>query len=251
MRRKRTALFVLGMTLSACGPKTFSRPADAGVPAPEAAAIWHTATAECRKVQSDAPAMDLVGGRINLRGLVTARNEIRLEADYHGGGLFTLAGTGARAVLLLNGETGYEFVDEAAGEIVNALIGLPLDPATLLPILTGCVTTEATASRTLRHGKLLAMHTTSAVVYLGERDGAWRVVGGDVSSLRVDYPAFAGAWPREVVIAAPSSATRPVKLRIHSHLIDPAPIAGQFDLSPPAGARRITLDELRARWQKD
>ena len=87
------------------------------------------------------------------------------------------------------------------------------------------------------------------MVYLAEANATWRVAGGDLGQLRIDYPVYAGAWPREVVIAPPQA--RAVKLRIRSHLIDPAPIPGQFDLSIPQDAKTITLDELKARWQKE
>ena len=60
----------------ACAPKMFTRPSDPGVPAPDAAAIWSAATAECRKVQTDAPTLRC-GGRENQR----ARPHHRAERD--------------------------------------------------------------------------------------------------------------------------------------------------------------------------
>lgn len=242
-----------------CAPRVFSRPTGAGVPAPEAPAIFKTATASCATVASDAPTMTLAGGRIDGRGIpslrvvgaLTTRGEIRLDADYNTRPVFAISGTADRAQFVLYpiDSSQPELVTATPNDIIDALLGLKLAPSQLLEVLTGCVSARESPASGERHGKRLALRSGDNVVYLEERNKTWRVAGADLPGMQIDYRAFDGSWPSEVVMVS-TSRSAAIRLRIRDHIINSPDLSpATFEIRPVQGARTITLDELRKRFQ--
>jgi hypothetical protein len=254
------AVVAAGAMAGACGARVFTRPAGPGQPAPVAAEAWTRATSACRGVRNDLPTLTLAGGRIDgqrvppvrVIGAVTAAGEVRLEADYGGRAVFVMSGTDDRALFVLQWETEPdEYVLAPVAEVLDAIVGLRVNATQLLAILTGCGVVDREFDTAGRHGDLIAARTSAGTVYLAERQGVWRVAGADLNGLQVDYPRYDGSWPREIVIAAPDSPDTAIRLRVREHLIDDARIASAaFAITPPSGARAISVDALRARFRR-
>ncbi len=255
-----TALLVPIVLLGACGaPKTFTRPAGAGTPAPDATSAWTEATNGCASVETIAPTIELAGGRVDGQripplGVFAALSRaggIRLLADYKGQTYFNLAGTGDKAQLVLYDQEPARVVVAPARAIVDALIRLDLGPVELLNVLTGCVGTEAPARQPMRYADRLALAAGEARIYLESRDGAWRVAGVDVPGLTIDYPAYDGRWPGEVILMAQPEGRASFRLRLRQHNINSPDLNPKaFDIQPVPGATAMTLDELRLAFQR-
>lgn len=248
---------------AACAPKVHSRPAGPGTPAPDAPAAWGQAIAPCTGLDSDAPTLELAGGRIEGRrvsgltvlGGLTARNEVRLAGSYRGQTVFTLSGTLERALLELPamGDAPREHVIARADEIVAVLIGIRIQPVELLRVLTGCVAAgDQATGEPVRHGSLIAIRTKSSTVYLEQRDGRWRLAMADLAGLQADYRAWSGDWPSDIVLSSSPAATATVRLRAREHLINsPDLLPAAFVVRIPPGSREISIDDLPRRLGRE
>ena len=243
----------------ACAPKVLARPSGAGVPAPDAPAAWADATTSCKGVETDAPTIELAGGRIDGEGVpglsvlggLTVRNEIRLSATYGSQSVFTLSGALDRALLELPAFRGSprEHVIARADEIVEVLIGLRIPPVDLLRVITGCVAAGEPATTAARHGSLVSIRTKDATVYLQQRSGRWRLAMADLAGLQADYRAYDGEWPSDVVVSSAPTASAVVRLRITGQEINsPKLLPEAFVIRVPSGSREITLEDLRRRF---
>ena len=243
----------------ACAPKVLARPTGAGVPAPDAPAAWAGATGACKGVETDAPIIDLAGGRIDGEGVpgltvlggLTVRNEIRLSATYGSQSIFTLSGALDRALLELHPyrNSPREHVVARADEIIEVLIGLRVQPVDLLRLLTACVAAGEPAIDAARHGSLVAVRTKAATVYLEQRNGRWRLAMADLAGLQADYRAYAGDWPSDLVLSSAPAKSAVVRLRITGQEINsPGLLPEAFVIRIPSGSREITLDDLRRRF---
>ncbi len=137
---------------AACAAHRFSLPAGPPGPVADAAAIWAAATRRCRNVERYQAELHL-SGRVNgarVPGLTVGlaldgQGHIAVEARVAGSSVFLLAGTAARATLLLRND--HRVVTGPAADIVEALVGAPLGPARLEAVLSGCVATDLTLQR--------------------------------------------------------------------------------------------------------
>ena len=220
--------------------------------------MFANATTACQKVDNDYPTID-ASGRVDGRmfalrviGAITRAGQIRLDADYRGRNIFSLSGANERALLVYAYDEGLEgYVLARTDEILDAIIGLRLTGTDLLMLLTGCVTPETAVDSAQRFGELLAVRAGGRTVYLRQREGLWRVVGGDLSGLRVDYPTHQDAWPAQVVLAADPEGTSSVRLRVRRHDINRSDVNPEtFAITPPVNARQMTLADLRARFRQ-
>jgi hypothetical protein len=244
----------LTAALGACATRAFVRPTGPSVPAPEGAMAWAEATARCGQVRSFRGALALTGriGSRRIPGLASATlyvaatraGQIGIEARVSGQLAFRLGGNAERATLLLR--EGNRVVMAPAGDIVDALIGLPVPPDRLLAVLTGCVAVDGRFERAERFGDRLQITSRDAIVFLYQTAGQWTVRAGTFNSMLVDYRRVDAAGPREVFIQAsapPSSVA--VTLRIMDPEFDPALPPSAFAVNVPADAMPLSLDELR------
>ena len=266
-------------TTSCAGRAAFVAPRGPGVPAPDASAIWSTLAASCRSTTSYRSEFALtgqIGGR-RIRGLASARlftaldasGNIGLEASVSGQLLFRLGGAADKAVLLLRDQN--RVATARPEEILEALIGVPVSPARLLAIVSGCVTTAEPVERAARHDGLLEILTADGTVYLTAAANTWQVRAGrfgsstrlgavpsavpgagpstslGTSELVVDYGTFVKGLPRDIRIASTSAGNAAVSLNLRVQAVqtngdlDPA----LFRVTIPEGATPISLEELR------
>ena len=231
------------------------RPVGAGTQAPDAAAIFQQATRECRDVQSMQAELGLAGrvGHQRIPGLaaatigaaMTAEGAIGLEARISGQLLFRLGGTRDRAELLLPREN--RVVRAKAEEIVEALIGVSLDPARFLAVLSGCVGRDAAVQRAERFGDLLAVTTGDATIYLQRAGADWQPRAGDVTGLHLDYRDVVRGRPAQVQLFSPPGQLPVVSLgiKIKAVNINPTIPPAAFTVTVPSDAEPMTIEELR------
>lgn len=255
-RRARPAIsawvLVAVLVLSGCAARRFTLATGSRSAAPEGAAIWRDATRACQSARVYSSTLR-PGGRIGgdriPAGLSVAAGldeagRIRLEGRALGRLLFTLAGSTERAVLVLHREQ--EFVVDRAERIVEALLGVAFDPARLLVVLAGCATAAGATGASLV-GDVLEIVTGDARVYLERQQDQWRPRLAFTAGMQVDYAARQGGWPSDVRIWGEAGADPRVELRVRidTVLVNAAIPDQAFAIDVPAGAREISLDDLR------
>ena len=176
---------------------------------------------------------------------MTADGAIGLEARVSGQLLFRLGGTRDRAELLLPRDN--RVVRARAEEIVEALIGVTLDPARFLAVLSGCVGSDATVQRAERFGDLLAVTTADATVYLQRTGADWQPRAGDLTGLHLDYRDVVQGRPAHVQLFSPPGQAPVVSLgiKIKAANINPTIPPAAFTVNVPADAEPMTIEELR------
>ena len=207
MTRARAAVVagacVIALVSTACARKMFVPPVGPGVPAADADAAWAEATRDCRAARTftgDLRLSGRAGGErlwpVSLESAVTSDESIYLGATVAGRSIFALAGTAARAGLWLRSDR--RVVTAPPGDIVDALIGVPLEPSRWLAVLTGCVTRNADLEESARYGKLLTVRTRDARVHLARRGPSWRTVAGEAEGFVIEYGWNTGRFPEDI-----------------------------------------------------
>ncbi len=237
-----------------CSRAVFQPPVGPGDPAPDAPAAWADATAGCRDLQSYSAALRASGRvgdarlwPIGIEVAVLANQSIYLGATAAGRAIFLLAGAGDDATLWLRREQ--RTVTAPPARIMDAIMGVPVTPADLLGVLTGCVAAQADLIRAVRHGRLLTIETAGARVHLASRSGRWRVRAAETSAFTVEYADAPAALPQELWLWPASGAGSPAAIHLtvsDARINEPVP-ASVFRV--PAGAAEatpMTLDELRS-----
>lgn len=130
-------------------------------------------------------------------------------------------------------------------ELLDALVGVSLDPVRLLSILSGCPSTS-----TLRGadsiGSLLRVRTDDAEVYLVEKAGRWQVRAGVFDDLIVDYQQSATEWPSRVRIASKPGRAPEVELSLVVEAADRTPRESEvFAPRVPDGFEHVTIQWVR------
>lgn len=164
---------------------------------------------------------------------------------------FILVARGGRATLLVPGER--RIVTDAPPEdVLGALTGVPLAPADLLAMLTGCVEPDARAAggRTHGNGWVSVDLTGGSTVYLVHprpESPEWRARAARRGAWRIEYPDWPDGSPFPASVRLFS--TMPIAVRLEAHLSQVETSAGIDDeaFSVRAnGAQPMTLDELKA-----
>jgi hypothetical protein len=232
-------------------------PAGAGTPVPraEAEAALLEATRRCRDVQvltaewrlSGRAGATRLGGTI-LAGL-TAAGQIRLEATAPFGALaFVLAGDAGDATLVTRDN---RVLTAPAERIVEALIGVTFDPASLLHLFAGCGTPETAVEDAARYPSLLAVRTTGGRTFLEATPGGWRLAAVERNDLLVDYrydDARAAGWPAELRLRSLAGRAPALAFSVRQSQVEvdvPLPASAFTPVVPPA-ATPLTLEDLRA-----
>ena len=135
--------------------------------------------------------------------------------------------------------------DAPPEEILNALIGVRLGPDDLRALLSGCVKSAAEAAGGRSYGsEWIAIDLKSGgVIYLRRQTDAWRIVAGRYGGLEIDYTAFAGERPSQVVLRGTgvNLALSLSQIEVNGQLPGDQLVA----LKVPEGAVALSLDELR------
>jgi len=258
--RFRLRQYGLGLIAAAagCAASRFAPPAGPAAAAPDAPAIWASASTACRAVHGYQAALKF-SGRIDERrvpGLAAATINIAIADDLSlglegraaGQLLFRLGGQPARATLLWR--EGNRVVTAPVADIMDALIGVRMDAARLRALLTGCVTMSDQMTGSGRYGGVIRITTPDADVFLRQQDGTWRPHAGTFDTWIVSYGDVRDALPRSVRIdSAPGHApAASLSLTVTDLISNPSLPAAAFVVAVPGDATPMTLDELRS-WR--
>ena len=239
---------------AACAPKVrLSLPTGAGTPLTAVAGAAQEARGSCR-----APAAltaDLrLSGRIDgerVRGTLQVgvdADGMRLEGIApFGAPVFVLAARADQAVLLLPRETAVARGASAA-DLLDAVVGVPLLPADLLAIVSGCGLAAWQVEGGTRFGdgwvrldvdggRRLWLQTPpqGPPVIAAAEDGRWRV----------EYTRADTGWPTAIRLARVGSVNTDVVFAVDAPEALATLPPGALDVDVPAGAREVSLADLR------
>jgi hypothetical protein len=231
-------------------------PVTPGAPASDAAQALAAATEACRAVSTmtlEAAVRGSVAGqrtRATLLAGLASPASVRLEAHAFSQRVFTFVATGRDATLILD-QDGRVLPRAPAGEVLEALTGIPLEPADLKAAMTGCgeVAGAVTGERLDPNWRRIARGTTS--YYLRRRNDAspWQLVAvrrrdGDLS-WRIEYRNIVDGLPREVRFASDDRKRFDLQLRMSEIEINPSLAPDVFEVNIRPVLQPITLEELR------
>jgi hypothetical protein len=181
-------------------------------------------------------------GRV-LAGLVPGALRLEGVAPF-GAPVFILVADGTRGTLLLARDRRV-VQDAPPEEILNALVGIRLGPDDLRAMLAGCVrsASEPTAAHAYGPDWLAVDLAAGGTVYLRRIENVWRIVAGRHGGLEIDYPAFQGGRPSQVVLRGPDLdlALAVNQVEMNADLPRDQLVA----LKIPEGVAPLSLDELR------
>ena len=242
------------VVVSACAPKPPTLPTGAGAPFPEFPSAYQQATAACRDVRTITLSMAVSGraGSTKLRGRIdagfAAPAKARLEGIApFGKPVFVLVADGARGTLVLPREDRV-LKDAPPDRIVDALAGVPLGPAALRTIVSGCGFDGPAAAdgRAFPNG-WVSGSTGDATVYLRRAGERWEVAGATRGPLTVTYADWASGRPSTIRLRADSQgrAAADLTLRLSDVEINTTLDPRTFEAELPPHPVPLTLDELR------
>ena len=210
--KSKLAFSILFITigLTACGQPRVTLPGGAGAPAPDFEAAYAQARSACDSVRVMQAELGLSGrasgqrmrGRV-LAGLVPGALRLEGVAPF-GAPVFILVADGGKGTLLLSRERRV-VLDAPPEDILDAIVGITLVPDDLRAVLAGCVraTTDSTGARAYGSEWLAVDLAAGGTIYLRRDAGVWRIVAGRYSGLEIDYPAFQGDRPSQIVLRGP------------------------------------------------
>jgi hypothetical protein len=221
---------------------------------PDPAAVHAEVSRTCRGVRTLTAELGLSGraGDQRLRGRVlagfTREGAMRLEGlAPFGPPAFVLAARPARAVLWLPRDK--RVVEHAnAADILGALTGVPLAPADLLAVITGCVSPApaVTGGRLHERGWASIDLGGQTALYLQRAGQAWEVRAARRAGWEIEYGMWQGGFPHQVRLRSIDAAT-PVDAGVQISQIESngdVPDSA-FDVEVPAGVEALTVEELR------
>jgi hypothetical protein len=264
---------MLAMTAVTCAPKHLVLPSGHGTPTTEFQGPFEQASTGCRAVRTIRTSIRLSGraGSERMRGTLIAGFErpdaMRLEGVApFGPPVFILAARDGSATLLLPRDNRV-LTGVSAAEILEALAGVRLDPASLRAILSGCVAADPhpVAGRVFttdgpitigqgttgypRQAWLVIDLDPDTTAYLRQQQGQWRIVAGRLPGLEVQYDQFESGLPRQILIRSSADEPPAVPVDLSLALLDVSinvtlnPAA--FTVNVPADAVSMTLAEVR------
>lgn len=255
--KSTTLVALILLTTAACGPKRLVLPVGPGTPAPEARASFDQASTACRAVRTIRATIALSGraGGQRMRGTLIAGLEapdaLRLEGVApFGPPAFILASRAGSATLLLPRDNRV-LTGVAAGDVLEALAGIRLDPAALRAILTGCLAASAEPGegRSFANGWMAIDLGGDITAFLRRDRSRWQIVAGLLPALEVQYAEFQNGLPSQLQISSRGDRPSAVPVDLALRLSD---VATNVDLNPaaftvdvPRDAVPMTLAELR------
>ena len=160
---------------------------------------------------------------------------------------FVLAARGDTAVLLLPRES--RVLRGAPPQaILGALTGVSLAPADLQALLTGCVVPapRAAAGRSHANGWRSIELDGGATLFLQRDGGRWRVRAARRDGWQIEYPEWSGLFPQSVRLQSAGAAPGVDMVASISQLQTNVDLSDAvFDVTIPADARPLSLEELR------
>ncbi|MFI5177612.1 MAG: hypothetical protein ACHQO8_03570 [Vicinamibacterales bacterium] len=180
-------------------------------------------------------------------GLVTTAGQISMTVPMmFGQPVFVLGGTASAATLWLPRD--HRVLTARADEIVEALTGLRLAPRALLAILSGCVGQSPVMTGSTLYGRLGAITSDDARVFVERRDDRWRVTRGLAGGLIIEYRDIQGDWPRALRLTTDAGRTPAVDLTLTLDQIEVnvTHAAREFVVNVTPDATAMSLDDLRA-----
>ena len=250
----RAILLLVAAALSACAARAPVRPAGSPASDPTAIEAFTTATRECAGLKTLTGELRLSGraGDERLRGTLltglAAPASLRFEAVApFGAPLFILAGKDNHATLLLPRDNRV-LVDASVAEILERLTGLDLGADDLRYILTGCLAERSTPTegRAWPNGWQAVAVGEGITAYLRPIGGRPAVVAADHRGWLVDYSEHLGGWPRRVRIRTADGNRVDITAAIDQLEMNTGIEDKAFEVNVPAGATRMTLDQLRS-----
>ncbi len=247
---------VLALTASACGPRVLTLPSGSGDVFPGFAAAFEEASRGCQGVRTMTAELQITGraGDTRLRATVLAGlarpDGVRLEGlAPFGRPAFVFVSHAAESTLLLPRD-GRVLVGQDPGAVIEALLGLRVEPAGLRAMLTGCVSPDPEPIRGRLYGTRWAAIDiglgSTAFLRPGEAPG--RIVAGRVRGIVLEFAEFSGPMPRRIRLWSDRDAgglvadlmVRLSQVEINTTL-DPA----VFSVDIPRDAAPLSLEELR------
>lgn len=257
MTLARAVAFAAALCSASCGAPLLKLPAGPGMPASDAAALLDRATAACRRITTISAEISVsgsVGGR-RVRGRLlaglAAPDFLYIEAPApFGAPLFIIGASGGDATLLLPRDRRV-LEHGRPGDVLEAIAGVPMDPADLRATLTGCAAAAAGDEEARAFGTDWRLIAGDRLRYL-RRDrltDRWRLVTVTATGprgWRADYGNFVDEHPRNLRLM--SNEPRGFDLRLDLSQVDlnVALDASTFRVAVPGGARPISIEELRA-----
>jgi len=180
-----------------------------------------------------------------LTGL-TAKGQVLLDAP----NVFLMAGATDRASLLLRRDN--RLVTAPAGEIVEVLLGVRLEPAEWLALMTGCVTPTPAFRSAQRIGTSLEVQIDGGRVFLESRDGEWHPSFANAYGLNVNYRAFDGHQPIAWRASTPQGQSPDAAFTIEASDVrvnQPIPDAA-FSIPNAESATPMTIETFRAMFKR-
>ena len=238
------------MSVAACGPPRLSLPSGAGAAVSDYLPALTGARAACESIRTFQAELGLSGraagqrmrGRVHA-GLVPKALRLEGVAPF-GSPVFILVADGTHGTLLLLRDRRV-VRDAPPEEILNALVGVRLDPDDLRSLLTGCVKAVAETSSARAYGAdwLAVDLAAGGTIYLRRRQGEWQIVAGRHDGLEIDYTAFSNGRPSQIVLRGQDLhlALAVTQVQVNGDLPREALVA--VNIAP--GMEPLTLEELR------
>jgi hypothetical protein len=232
---------------------TVSLPTAAGTVDPAVVTRFREATARCANYRTWTAEIAVTGTvrqrRVRLKVLAgtTDQGEVRLEGVApFGGPVFVLTASGGRASLLLPRDLRV-LRDEETGQVLDALVGIPLAAVDLHRLLSGCGLSGSNPEngRAFGDGWYSVEVGPHRTVFLLDRPEGIRVEAVRLDGLTAAY-AFAGGAPREVRLVTDGTPANRAQLRLALSQIETNVdlAADTFRFDVPPGARPMSLAEL-------
>lgn len=211
---RAAALCAAALVVGSCASPRVVLPVGAGTPLPDYTELFDAAADPCRRVRTLEFVLAIEGetGDTRLRGRVRGALErpaaLRLEGIApFGAPAFVLVAGEAPAVLLLPRQR--RVVTDATGkQLLELLAGLPLGPADLRAVLTGCLLPDplAVGASTYRNGWVGVHLQGGATLFVNQVDGEPVIVAGRRNGLSIVYGDHTRGMPRRIHLRTSASA---------------------------------------------
>jgi hypothetical protein len=252
-------VIVIAALSTACAPRLTKLPSGTGTPAPDFAQALADATAACGRVQSltaEIAVTGSIGGdraRVRLvAGFAPAAGRIEAAAPF-GAPLFIFVASGTDGTLFFPRDD--RVVEHGRpAELLEAVAGVPLAAADLLPTMTGCAMPEPlNGGQALGDNWRTAAGSGGARVYLHREKAAspWHLVTvfnpgqGAQWSWRADYDDFRDGLPHVIRFVSADRDRFNIQLTLSQVETNAALGAEVFRVDVPRDAERITIADLR------
>jgi hypothetical protein len=211
---------------------------------------FRRATRPCVGVRTATAELALSGraGGERLRGRVVVGladgGQARLEGlAPFGPPLFVLTAQANTAALVLPRE--HRVLESAPmRDVLERLTGLPLSADELRLALLGCLGADTPANGLEWPRQWRAVDTREGYrLWMGSRDGMWRVVSADAGAWRVDYAEWLNDVPRRARVVT-RGATVDLQIDVRQLSLNVAIPPEAFQMTRPPEATPLRLDDL-------